>query len=207
MDTIQKSIKNFKYTENVSKGLFFLILGVSSNFIGETLGCQVQQLLTENLWAKQLLTFMTINFGLDLTIGEETLSLRQNLFITIVIYLFYLMFANMNFKFSIVGFVLMTIIYQANKYIKHHKIKKEDLEKVKNVEKLRNNLVIGLTVIVVVGFVYYYLWQRREYSDNWNFAKFLFGTGKCKFDKDLRYDLSIFGRNANNAPFGLQNKI
>ena len=207
MDTIQKSIKNFKYTENVSKGLFFLILGVSSNFIGETLGCQVQQLLSENVWAKQILTFMTINFGLDLTIGDETLSLRQNLFITILIYLFYLMFANMNFKFSIAGFVLMTIIYQSNKYIKHHKLKKTKPEKIKKIEKIRKNLIIGLILLVLVGFVYYYLWQRNEYSDSWDFSKFLFGTGKCKFEKNLRYDLSIFGRHGKNSPFNLQNKL
>lgn len=195
LSEIPKSIENFKYTKNVTKGLFFLILGVSSNFIGETLGCQVQQLLSENVWAKQLLTFMTINFGLDLTIDQEDLSLRQNLFITVIIYLFYLMFANMNFKFSAIGFILMTIIYQSNKYITRHKLIKGDEEKVKNLEKLRSRLIIGLIVCVVAGFTCYLLWQRTDqYIDDFDWVKFLFGTGHCSFNKPLRYDLSIYGR-------------
>ena len=195
LSDIGKSITDFKYTGNVTKGLFFLMLGVSSNFIGETLGCQVQQLLSENVWAKQLLTFMTINFGLDLTVGQEDLTLRQNLSITVIVYLFYLMFANMNFKFSAVGFVLMTIIYQSNKYISHHKLKKGDENKVKKVEKFRSNLIIGLVVCVVVGFVCYLLWQRTDqYSEDFDWVKFLFGTGHCAFNKPLRYDTSIYGR-------------
>ena len=138
---------------------------------------------------------MTINFGLDLTIEQEELTLRQNLFITVIIYLFYLMFANMNFKFSAIGFILLTIIYQLNKYISHHISKKEDKIKVNKIKKLRSKLIIGLIVCVILGFLSYLIWQRTDqYTDNFDWIKFLFGTGNCTFNKPLRYDMSIYGR-------------
>ncbi len=37
------------------KGIFLLILGVSGNFVAETLGCKTQKLLSENMFAKHFI--------------------------------------------------------------------------------------------------------------------------------------------------------
>mgnify|MGYP003332446493 CR=1 FL=1 len=39
---------------NLTTGLFLLFLAVGGNYMGETLGCQTQKILTENMYVKQL---------------------------------------------------------------------------------------------------------------------------------------------------------
>ena len=45
------------------KGLFLLFLIVSGNFIGNTLGCQIQDLFTNNMKVKEILVFLSIYFS------------------------------------------------------------------------------------------------------------------------------------------------
>ena len=53
------------YNDEYIKGIFLLALGVSGNFVAETLGCQTQKLLTESMLAKQSVILMMIYFAID----------------------------------------------------------------------------------------------------------------------------------------------
>ena len=48
-------------------GLFLLVLAVSGNFLSETLSCQSQKLLTDNMIAKQMIIVLVIYFAIILT--------------------------------------------------------------------------------------------------------------------------------------------
>ena len=49
----------------IIKGVFLIILAVCE-FIAETLSCQTQKLLSDNMAAKHLITFLIIYLQLDL---------------------------------------------------------------------------------------------------------------------------------------------
>ena len=51
----QNSKKQNMDTINLITGIFLLILAVSGNFIAETLGCKTQKLLSENMFAKNII--------------------------------------------------------------------------------------------------------------------------------------------------------
>ena len=44
-------------------GVFLLLLAVSGNFIAETLGCKVQKLLTNNMYAKNIIIILITYFS------------------------------------------------------------------------------------------------------------------------------------------------
>ena len=49
-----------KESLGIIDGLFLLFLAISGNFLAETLGCQTQELLTNSIIAKQIMTFFII---------------------------------------------------------------------------------------------------------------------------------------------------
>ena len=51
-------------SDSIIKGIFLLILAISGNFIGETLGCKTQKMLRENMFAKQMVVYLIIYFVL-----------------------------------------------------------------------------------------------------------------------------------------------
>jgi hypothetical protein len=50
----------------------------------------------------------------------------------------------------------------------------------KNLEIVQNMIFISNIAVILVGFSVYYIEKRREYSKNFSFLKFVFGTPKCK---------------------------
>ena len=51
-------------------GIFLLIIGVGGNFIAETMNCQIQKVLTKNMYAKNFVLFVIIYFSLDFSSNE-----------------------------------------------------------------------------------------------------------------------------------------
>ena len=57
---ISNKTKLFEESLGIIDGLFLLFLAISGNFLAETLGCQTQELFTDSIIAKQIMTFFII---------------------------------------------------------------------------------------------------------------------------------------------------
>ena len=71
---------------------FFYFLAISGNFLAETLGCQTQELLTNSVIAKQLMTFFIIYFTIDYsddTIEDPSIKLTKASLVYIILFTFY----------------------------------------------------------------------------------------------------------------------
>ena len=189
---IEKEFNKFKFTNNVIKGLFYLLLGISSNFIGDTMGCQVQQLFNKSVIFKQLIVYFTIFFGIDISDGKN-LKLNDKLKITSIVYILFTILANMNIKFSILAFSLITILYLLNTYISELKPEsKDDIKankKYNKIREIRKQISILLVSVICIGVYYYYRLKKEEFGDNFSIISFLFEQNNCKFNEKL--DLNI----------------
>jgi hypothetical protein len=58
--------------------------------------------------------------------------------------------------------------------LKHHPEK--DLDTLK---KLREGLFTILIVIIIVGYIHYYIRARRDFGKKFSYSKFIFGTVHC----------------------------
>ena len=189
---IEKEFNKFKFTNNVIKGLFYLLLGISSNFIGDTMGCQVQQLFNKSIIFKQLIVYFTIFFGIDISDGKN-LKLNDKLKITTIVYILFTILANMNIKFSILAFGLITILYLLNTYISELKPGRNDNikanKKYNQIREIRKKISILLVSVICIGVYYYYRLKKEEFGDNFSIISFLFEQNNCKFNEKL--DLNI----------------
>lgn len=183
-----------KYSNNVTKGLFFLLLGISSNFIGDTMGCQVQKLFSESILFKQLIIFFTIFFGIDISDGDN-LTLKNKIEISCIVFILFTLIANMNIKFSIIGFGLVTILYLLNTYISQLKLELNSNDKLQNkyvkITKLRKNLSLLFLGCIIVGVYYYYNLKKEEFGDDFSIGSFLFAQNSCRFNEELDFNINF----------------
>ena len=110
------------------KGIFLLILTAASNFNSETLGCQTQTLLNNNMLAKHLLNLALIYFAINLTSDSKLDHPNTILKRTIYVWLGYIFFIRMPLKVTIMVFMLLLLHILGN-YIDYYKKKDEKMKR------------------------------------------------------------------------------
>tara|TARA_E500000178_G_C16964801_1_gene727848 strand:+ start:137 stop:682 length:546 start_codon:yes stop_codon:yes gene_type:complete len=173
----------------ITKGLFFLILGLSSNFLGDTFGCDLAKVLETNQYIKHFILLITIFFGLDLSSGNS-ISPNKKLINSIVIYGIYLLIVHMDSRLSLIVFGLLAIVYYITLYVNFNS-SKTNKKKYNNLKNVRRNIVYLVCFIVIIGFPNY-ISKRFEtftknssnifnFSDNKNnLLSFFFSNYKCE---------------------------
>jgi hypothetical protein len=160
------------------KGLFLLILAISGNFIGETLGCKTQKLIGENMLVKHFFIMTMVFFALSFT-SNSVISPTTHIYKALFVWLFYVLFTKMNMLFTTLTFFMLLAIYICNEYISYYKKTKDNEEKIEKIEKMKQ-VVSALSIICIcIGFVLYFFKQHREHKKNFSMIKFLFGVRKC----------------------------
>ena len=53
-------------------------------------------------------------------------------------------------------------------------------DKIKNITKIQKILIIGVAIVISMGFFNYYKEKQIEYKNSFEFRKFIFGVVKCK---------------------------
>ena len=167
------------------KGLFLLVLAISGNFIAETLNCRTQKVLSENMYAKHLVSLFILFFSITLFNGEEPLKIFIK---TISIYILFLLFTRMNLMFTIIVFILLTIYYISGLYLEYY-IKESEkesekesdkyLEKIKKLHKTKELITKMILVFILTGFTLYFQKQYNDHHKNWSTTKFIFGVRNC----------------------------
>lgn len=165
--------------------LFIFILLISGNYIGELLPCKVQYFVSNNIYFKHLLGFMTLLFFVVITMPTvfgDRLIINSSL-----LYLFYLFFINTYYKIFIFNVVIFAFIYLADLYLgnmqNHTDNKNEETDdKTDNkilFEKIRYVLLWVITSTTFLGFLIYLGNKKREYGNKFDYMTFVFGKPSC----------------------------
>tara|TARA_B100000035_G_C21025078_1_gene565813 strand:- start:1830 stop:2411 length:582 start_codon:yes stop_codon:yes gene_type:complete len=163
--------------------LFIFILLISGNYIGELLPCKVQYFVSNNIYFKHLLGFMTLLFFVVITMPTvfgDRLILNSSL-----LYLFYLFFINTYYKIFIFNVVIFAFIYLVDIYLgnmQNQSEKEETDDKSDNkilFEKIRYVLLWVIITTTLLGFLIYLGNKKREYGKKFNYLTFIFGKPSC----------------------------
>ena len=165
------------------KGIFLLILAVACNFLPDQLSCQSQKLLNENMFAKHCITLIILYFAIDFTSGVNNKPQHpgKTMYITLLIYIVFMLFTRMNIYFTVVSFLILLSIYILNNYKQYYLQKEEDSNRIKVINTSKNILFIILIVLIFIGASSYFIKQRRDHGKNWSTFKYIFGTTKCYY--------------------------
>tara|TARA_B000000441_G_C21696168_1_gene322884 strand:+ start:17 stop:592 length:576 start_codon:yes stop_codon:yes gene_type:complete len=161
--------------------IFVFVLIVSGNYLGELFPCRVQQIFNSNMYVKHTLGFLTLLFFVALTIPELK---EQEHFLgyTTLIYLWFIMMAKCYYTIWFLVFGLVGVLYVMQMY-KDAKEKKDgeggsqDLELLKQAERV---VIVLAFVLTVVGFLVYMGAKKMEYNKNFSYLQFIFGMPSCK---------------------------
>ena len=162
-------------------GIFLLILAVSGNFVAETMSCQTQKVLSENMYVKHGVIVMITYFTLGFASSEENVSPVDLFKQAVSIWAFFLMFNKMEMFFTAMVVAMLAMLLICKNYITYYQ--KQDAEKNKEIINTltltMDYLFSAITLATVVGFGLYFKKQHTDYFSTFSYSKFLFGTPKC----------------------------
>lgn len=174
-----KNKSSIKFT--IIQGVFLLLLAVSGNFVAETLSCQAQKLLTENMYVKNGVIILIIYFSLGFASNEKDISPTELLKQALYIWAFFLMFNKMEMLYTGMVVAMLTLLLVCKDYITYYT--KQDEEKnqkiINTLTQTIDYLFYGITLTTIIGFGMYFKKQRNDYFSTFSYSKFLFGTPKC----------------------------
>lgn len=176
-------LKNLSSNGNlIITSIFLLILVQSGGYIAELFTCKLQKLLTVSMLAKHLVLLMVIYSAVMLTDMNYEISPKMHAIYSVVIYLIFLLFIKMTIKLTLLTIVILLLIFIINHYIEYYKKidSKKHKKTIENLENIQNNLMIFVVILIVVGFILYFIEKRQEYKHNWSTFKFIFGVNQCK---------------------------
>lgn len=184
-------LNNFiSYNPNLLKSVLLLVLSVSGNFVGNTLGCKTQYNMTNNMYIKHTILIFITFFTLNYTKSENENPYKQILR-AFMIWVCYLLFTKQNITFTglSAGILILTYIidtfssyYEKNSNDKDlgEKAQKENKEKAATLNKFKDYSFKACILTIIIGFSLYFREKYTEYGNDFNVLTFIFGKTTCK---------------------------
>jgi len=163
-----------------SNGLLLLCISVMGNYVSQTLGCQTQKLLANNMFFKKFVILMIIYFTLNVT-NKDVVHPLEQLSVSFVLLLFFILFTRMNLTFTIIVFMLLCtsyVIQNGIHYYQENNVNNKNDGIVNTLSNFNNILGMAINFITIVGFILYYLKERKE-KKRFSFYYFIFGKKIC----------------------------
>lgn len=152
--------------------VFVLYLIISSNFLAQLFPCRLQYALNNSMFAKHVVGYMTLLFFVVLSSGEKY-STSEALYYSFLIYTLFLISTRMTFSYFKVFITLLGVLYIIHLYEK-------ELVGNKKLNIFRSILQVFVLVLLLLGFMFYYIEKRVEYRNNFSFSTFLLGKPTCR---------------------------
>jgi ATP-dependent Zn protease len=172
------------FTESI-KGLLLLFLAITANFLGNTMNCSIQNLLTNSAIGRNVAIYFLIYFTVHFTSNQH--HPIKNFGNAFFIYLLFLLLVKQNIYFFLINLGVIFIIY-VNSQIKEYYNKKKDInlekqstaQNIQNAVQRNNILLLILPITLLIGFIIYFMEQMNEQKD-FDMLTFLFGRNQCDF--------------------------
>ncbi len=173
-------------SSNLLKGVFLIVLTIIGTTVENTFSCQTLKVLHTNMFAKQIIIFCLIYFTIDFTDDKQSHPI-DTFKTTINIWLLYIIISKQNLYFTMINFSLLVVLYVLYNYDDYlNKVLNESsgerntiLKKIKYVKQIKTYGKHLFIVCAIVGFIFYFVKEKREHTKNFTYTKFLFGTNKC----------------------------
>ena len=155
----------------IIKGVFLLLIAISTNFMVETIGYNLRTLLKTNLIIKHILLLLIIYFSINF--ADYGISPFENLKGSFVIWVVYLIFVKIPVFSSVTIFALLSITYYCNSYINYYE--KLTNKEYNNIIMVLRNVVYYLNRIILTVFVIGFLMYLRTLKRNTPLFTIIFG--------------------------------
>ena len=142
------------------------------------LNCDVQRLLTTNQYMNHFVTFFCCFFLVSI-FYQKNESVAKLWGVSIIGYLLVMMLLKTRLEIVGVVFVLLMIDQSINTSIFSKQQQNPDDPMIDQLQKIRNYIFYGVIIMIMVGFLLYFIKQRKEHPENFSYLTFFFGKSDC----------------------------
>ena len=154
---------------NYSKSLLLLALAVMGNYVAETLGCETQYLLNNSMFAKHLCIIFIIYFTINIS-SDEAINPIKEMKSSLFLWVLFILFTKMNIYFTIIAFNLLCIHFILGNFEKYYE-KNNNEKDLEYIKKIKKHIYPILIVVILVGFIQYFLKEYKEHRRNFSLYK------------------------------------
>lgn len=156
-----------------------LYLWLLFGFFTSLLGCDLQRLMTKNIYVKHIMALITFFFLMSVVDKDNNIGVGKTWLKTFVVYLLFMI----SIKNKIGAAALILILLIVDQTIKVQ-MDYQDRNKITNnmdlYKQIRQFIFYAVIFVAVIGYFLYYLHQRADYGADFSHLKLFFGTNKCE---------------------------
>ena len=181
-DLIENDKKTNFYSVRLINGMFFLLLIISSGFVGDILNCKYQRAIVNNIYMKHLVAFLTLYFLNSNLFTDEDHPFNK-LLNCMILYIIFVIIMRLNLTFTGIVLFLIFIIHLLHQYYIFYRENPDKTKNYKLVIKLHYfiRLISIITLIIaIIGLIINIKQRKKEYGKNFNLNKFMLGNLKCE---------------------------
>lgn len=182
----------------VTRSIFTFFLIISGNYLNSLFGCGIQRLLTDNMYVKHILGFMTLYLFTTLSniaSGDNTkdnyYSFIPRLVITVLLYIWYILISKTYASYTIAIIMIFFIIFVMTTFIQDLKVDTDkegdndnwNFKRQVYIKRSIIALVVVNIILTIIGFIKYFKAKRIEHKKAWSWRKYFIGIPECKYDK------------------------
>jgi hypothetical protein len=176
-------------------GFLFLIFAVvSSGYVTEILSCQMRKALETSMYFRHLIGIIiffvfimleggwSFNNKIDEMFSNNWSSgnVIDTLIISFFLYIIFLLSAKSQFKYNIIFFGLVFILYLINTQRDYwYQRKLISMESNKYTLIIEYIILFFAIFFLIFGFIDYVIYQKKEYKNKFNWIIFLLGAHNC----------------------------
>lgn len=148
-------VKNFMDGLSFSiKGIFLLLLTLSSGHFKKYLGPNLDHILEKNKFMTNILLFSFIYFAITITNFRENKKPMHPLLIfklAFGIYIFFIMFGKMEYNCTLITIILLLCAYINYTFYRYYK-KNKNFKEFEKLKKLQNIIYFLIVLVLIIGF-------------------------------------------------------
>ncbi len=174
--------------------VFVLYLIISSNFLAQLFSCRLQYMLNNSMIAKHFIGYMTLLFFVVLSSGD-THSTSMALLYSLFVYIIFWFSTRIAF-----GYFVVFLFLAASLYIIHLYQKESGVQTNRRLEITQEVIQWFMFVVLVVGFVFYWIEKKIEYKNKFSIATFILGKPVCKHNSPTNNFFQFFKMKKSASP-------
>lgn len=153
--------------------VFVMYLIISNNYLAQSFSCQTQHMLNKSMFVKHIVGYMTLLFFVVLSGGNNSAS--TNLLYSLLIYIVFWFSTRISFEYFVVFIILTALLY-----IIHLFQNENDDPTNMRLKITKDILQVSIFVVLIIGFIFYYIEKKLEYKKKFSITKFILGKPACK---------------------------
>ncbi len=158
--------------------VFVMYLIISNNHLAQLFSCQTQYMLNKSMFVKHIVGYMTLLFFVVLSGGNNNNhhSAPTALLYSLLIYIVFWFSTRISFEYFIVFIILTALLYII------HLFQNDNDDNVINMrlQITKDILQVSIFVVLIIGFIFYYIEKKLEYKKKFSITKFILGKPTCK---------------------------